>query len=126
MECIRDKETRELFSYIKRRHSVIKINEPESIEGELKIKSVRKYPIGLMSKQFRYEVDIEFKGCVWGRGTYSGVFKKYEQSQLASLSKVRLYRLMRQKLMPELKTKLSLFDVQLNRLENITKIKWVG
>lgn len=126
MGCIRDKETKELFSYIKRRHSVIKINEPESIEGELKIKSVRKYPIGLMSKQFRYEVDIEFKGYVWGRSSYSGVLKKYEQSQLASISKVRLYRLMRQKLMPEIKTKLSLFDVQLNRLENITKIKWVG
>jgi hypothetical protein len=34
--------------------------------------------------------------------------------------------MMRKKLMPELKTRLSLFDVQLNRLENIAKIKWVG
>ena len=126
MECIRDKETKSYFNYIKRKHSVIKVNEPESIEGELTIKSIRKYPMGALSKNFRYEVDIEFKGYVWGRTGYSGGFKKYEQRQLESLSKIRLYRLMRKKLMSELKTRLSLFDIQLTRVENITKIKWVG
>lgn len=126
MECIRDKETKSYFNYIKRKHSVIKVNEPESIEGELTIKTIRKYPINLLSKSFRYEVDIEFKGCVWGRSSYNGTLKKYEHRQLPTLSKIRLYRNMRQKLMPKLKTRLSLFDVQLNRIENIAKIKWVG
>ena len=126
MECIRDKETKSYFNYIKRKHSVIKVNEPESIEGELTIKTIRKYPINLLSKSFRYEVDIEFKGHIWGKSMYSAVVKNYEQKQLPTLSKIRVYRMMRKKLMPELKTRLSLFDVQLNRLENIAKIKWVG
>lgn len=125
MGCIRDKETRELFSYIKRKHSVIKFNSPEELEGEVVIKSIRKYR-SLSGNVFRYEVDIEFTGFVWGKTHYSRSIKKFEQRELSGLSKVKLYRLMRQRIMPVLKTRLSLFDIQLVRIENIAKIKWVG
>lgn len=119
MGCIRDKETRDLFSYIKRKHSVIKINEPESIQGELVIRSVRKY-------QYRYEVDVDFRGSIWGKGTYASTLRKYDHKDLPNLSKIRLYRIMRKKVVSYLKTKLSLFGVVIERTEHISKIKWVG
>lgn len=119
MGCIRDKETRDLFSYIKRKHSLIKINEPESIEGELVIKSVRKY-------KYRYEVDVDFRGFIWGKGSYASKIKKYDHSDLPHLSKIKLYRIMRKKVVSYLKTKLSLFGVEITRTEHISKIKWVG
>lgn len=127
MDCIKDKETKEYFNYIKKKHSVIKINYPESIDGEVIIKSIRKYPISrINSSLFRYEVDIDFKGCIWGRSSYRPKMQKHQQSDISSLSKVKIYRAMRTKVFADLKSRLSLFDVQLNRLENISKIKWVG
>lgn len=51
---------------------MIKINRPENIEGEVTIKSIRKYPGTYFLRNYIYEVDIEFKGCVWGRGWYEG------------------------------------------------------
>jgi hypothetical protein len=119
MECIRDNETKQLFNYIKKKHSVIKINEPESIDGELIIKSVRKY-------RYKYEVDVEFKGYVWGRNSYRPNLQKYGHTELPNLSKVKLYRLMRRKVLNNLKSKLSLFGIEINRPEDISRIKWVG
>ena len=119
MKCIRDKETRLLVDYIKRKHSVIKINEPESIEGELVIKSVRKY-------KHKYEVDVDFKGSIWGRGSYRPHIQKCEHKDMPNLSKVKLYRAMRIKCLEKLKSRLSLFGVEINRTEDISRIKWVG
>jgi hypothetical protein len=124
MDCIRDKETKEYFNYIKRKHSVIKINEPENIDGEVTIKSIRKYQT--YQNYFRYEVDIEFKGCVWGRGWYEGGAGKLEHRFLPTYYKIKVYRLIRKKIMSELRTKLSLFDIKIDKVENITKLKWVG
>jgi hypothetical protein len=126
MECIRDKETKSYFNYIKRKHSVIKINEPENVEGEVIIKSIRKYPCTYYLKNFRYEVDVEFKGCIWGRSWYEGGVGKLEYSKWSISNKIKVYRLIRKKIMPELRTKLSLFDIQIDKIEKITKLKWVG
>jgi len=125
MDCIRDKETKEYFNYIKRKHSVIKINEPENIEGEVIIKSIRKYPGTYFLGNYRYEVDIEFKGCVWGRGWYEGGAGKLEHRFLPTYYKIKVYKLIRKKIMPELRTKLSLFDIKVDKGESITKLKWV-
>jgi hypothetical protein len=127
MDCIRDKETKEYFNYIKRKHSMIKINEPENVEGEVIIKSIRKYPSTYyLNINFRYEVDIEFKGCVWGRGFWSdGCTGKLEHRFLHTYYKIKVYRLIRKKIMSELRTKLSLFDIELDKCESITKLKWV-
>jgi hypothetical protein len=119
MKCIRDKETKLLVDYIKRKHSVIKIDEPESIVGEFIIKSVRKY-------KYKYEVDVDFKGCIWGRGSYRPHLQKCEYTDISNLSKVKLYRAMRKKGLEKLKSKLSLFGVEINRPEDISRIKWVG
>lgn len=119
MKCIRDKETRILVDYIKRKHSVIKINEPESIKGEFIIKSVRKY-------KNKYEVDVDFKGYIWGRGSYRPNLQKCEYKDLPNLSKVKLYRVMRKKCLDKLKSRLSLFGIDINKTENISRIKWVG
>lgn len=119
MKCIRDKENTAIFSYIKKKHSVIQINEPESIVGELIIKSVRQYT-------YHYEVDVNFKGHIWGNGSYRPRLQKYEHTELPNLSKVKVYRAMRSKVFNCLKSKLSLFGVEINRIENISKIKWVG
>jgi hypothetical protein len=119
MECIRDKETKLLFDYIKRKHSVVKINEPESIVGEFIIKSIRKY-------KYSYQIDVEFKGSIWGRGSYRPNLHRYEHTQLSNLSKVKLYRAMRKKGLSNLKSKLSIFGVELKTSSDISKIKWVG
>jgi len=119
MKCIRDNETKQLVNYIKKKHSVIKIHEPESISGELIIKSVRKY-------KYRYEVDIDFKGSIWGRGSYRPHMQKYDYKDLPNLSKIKLYRAMRIKTLSKLKSKLSIFGVDIMRVEDISKIKWVG
>jgi len=124
MDCIRDKETKEYFNYIKRKHSVIKINEPENIDGEVTIKSIRKYQT--YQNYVRYEVDIEFKGSVWGRGSYRPHMQKHDYEDLPNLSKIKVYRAIRVKVLNSLKSKLSLFDIQINRAEHITKLKWVG
>lgn len=118
MGCIRNQENKSIFSYIKRKHSVIKLNYFENIVGELIIKSVRQY-------QYRYEVDVEFKGSIWGRGS-SGKISRFEQHQLVNLSKIKVYRIMRNKVLSDLKTKLSLFGVEIKRPGDISKIKWVG
>jgi hypothetical protein len=119
MKCIRDKETTEIFSYIKRKHSVINLNVPESIVGELTIKSVRKY-------RYHYEVDVDFKGHIWGRGSYRPHMQKYGHTELSNLSKVKLYRVMRSKVLNDLKNRLSLFGVEIRHTRDISKIKWVG
>jgi hypothetical protein len=119
MKCIRDKETKLLFDYIKKKHSVVKIDEPESIVGEFVIKSIRKY-------KYNYEVDLEFKGSIWGRGSYRPNLHRYEHTQLSSLSRVKLYRVMRKKGLTNLKSKLSLFGIEIKTTRDISKIKWVG
>lgn len=127
MGCIKDKETKEYFNYIKEKHSVIKIIYPESIEGEVTIKSIRKYPINRNNPfLFRYEVDIDFKGYIWGRSSYRPKMIKHEHSDLSYLSKVKLFRAMRTKVFADLKSRLSMFDVELNQIKDITKLKWVG
>jgi hypothetical protein len=124
MDCIRDNETKSYFNYIKKKHSVIKVSDPENIDGEATIKSIRKYQT--YQNYFRYEVDIEFKGCVWGRGWYEGGAGKLEHRFLPTYYKIKVYRLIRKKIMSELRTKLSLFDIKIDKVENITKLKWVG
>jgi hypothetical protein len=119
MKCIRDKETRLLFDYIKKKHSVVKIDEPESIVGEFIIKSIRKY-------NYDYEIDVEFKGSMWGRGSYRPNLIRYEHTQISNLSKVKLYRAMRKKGLERLKSKLSLFGIEINEARDISRIKWVG
>jgi hypothetical protein len=119
MKCIRDKETRLLFDYIKKKHSVVKIDDPESIVGEFIIKSIRKY-------NYDYEIDVEFKGSIWGRGSYQLHLHRYEHTQLSSLSKVKLYRAMRKKGLAKLKSKLSLFGIEINEARDISRLKWVG
>jgi hypothetical protein len=52
--------------------------------------------------------------------------QKFEHRELPNLSKVKLYRAMRKKVLNNLKSKLSLFGVEINRPEHISKIKWVG
>jgi hypothetical protein len=124
MDCIRDNETKSYFNYIKKKHSVIKVSDPENIDGEVTIKSIRKYQT--YQNRFRYEVDIEFKGSVWGRGSYRPHMQKCEYVDLPNLSKIKVYRAIRMKVLNNLKSKLSLFDIQINRIEDITKLKWVG
>jgi hypothetical protein len=124
MKCIRDNETKSYFNYIKKKHSVIKVSEFESIDGQVSVKSIRKYQT--YQNYVRYEVDIEFKGSIWGRGSYRPHMQKFEHRDLPNLSKVKLYRAMRKKVLDNLKSKLSLFGVEINRPEHISKIKWVG
>jgi hypothetical protein len=52
--------------------------------------------------------------------------QKCEYVDLPNLSKIKVYRAIRMKVLNNLKSKLSLFDIQINRIEDITKIKWVG
>ena len=124
MKCIRDNETKQLVNYIRKKHSVIKIDEPESIDGQVSIKSIRKYQT--YQNYVRYEVDIDFKGSIWGRGSYRPHMEKYEHKDLPNLSKIKLYRAMRRKVLDKLKSKLSLFDIEIKGPQDISKIKWVG
>ena len=124
MKCLRDRETIGIIKYIKRKHSVIKIDEPESIDGQVSIKSIRKYQT--YQNYFRYEVDVEFKGQFWHKSYHQKEPKKYEHKDFPGLSKIKVNRIIRKKIISYLNTRLSLFGIEIKHYDSITKFKWVG
>jgi hypothetical protein len=130
MDCIKDKDTTEVFSYLKKRHSKVKVDIENKIQGEIKITSVRKYlhyPYSLYpdKDKFRYEVDVEFTGDLWGRVNW-GQAQRFSYENVAKLSKVRAYRLIRKIILSELQKRLILFGVDITHIKDIKKLKWVG
>jgi hypothetical protein len=119
MECLRDRETVGIIKYIKRKHSVIKINDEDSICGEVIIKSIRQY-------RYRNEVDVEFKGQFWHKSYHQKEPKKYEHKDFPGLSKIKVNRMIRKKIISYLNTRLSLFGIEVKHYDSITKFKWVG
>jgi hypothetical protein len=131
MDCIKDKDTTEVFTYLKKRHSKVKVDIENKIQGEIKITSVRKYlhyPYSLYpdKDKFRYEVDVEFTGDLWGRVSNWGAAQRCSYGQIANLSKIRAYRLIRKIILPKLKDRLILFGVDITDINDIKKLKWVG
>ena len=125
MDCIKDKDTTEVFTYLKKRHSKVKVDIENKIQGEIKIKSVRKYSLYPDKDKFRYEVDVEFTGDLWGRVNW-GHAQRFSYENVAKLSKVRAYRLIRKIILSELQKRLILFGVDITHIKDIKKLKWVG
>jgi hypothetical protein len=116
MRMSRTKESLTLRKVLKKYNSV-KLLSREEIDGDIIISSVRFYGS-------RAEIDIEFKGKIYARKSW-GKTEWIDASFLPNASKVRVYRLIRRRIFPFLKTHLSYFDVNLHYVEQIKKVKWV-
>jgi hypothetical protein len=116
MRMSRTNESLTLRKVLKKYNSV-KLLSREDIDGDITISSVRFY--GPMA-----EIDIEFKGKIYARKTL-GKTEWFDASVLPNASKVRVYRLIRRRVFPFLKTHLSYFDINLHYVEQIKKVRWV-
>jgi hypothetical protein len=115
MKMSKDKESLDIRRVLKKYNSV-KLLSRDYIDGDITIQSIRFYgPTA--------EIDIQFKGKIYARRSRNSEW--FDASILPTSSKVRVYRLIRVKVFPFLKTHLSYFGVHINYIEQIKKIKWV-
>lgn len=116
MRMSRTNEALTLRKVLKKYNSV-KLLSREEIDGDISISSVRFYGP-------RAEIDIEFKGKIYARKSW-GKTEWIDASFLPKASKIRVYRLIRRRVFPFLRTHLSYFDVNLHYVEQIKKVRWV-
>ena len=88
------------------------------IKGTFSISGYRKY-------SFYSEVDIEFKGEIWVRFNRTTGWFSPKQLIDKGASIVRVNRLVRQKLLPEISFNKLCFSVEVRCLSDIKKLKYI-
>jgi hypothetical protein len=95
--------------------------QTESIDGVIEIVGYRTY----MGHE---EVDINFKGKIFVGVGYSRIWVDYNyyQSEIKSISKIKLTRFFRKKCLDVVQTQMLFFGARINYTWHIKKVKWIG
>jgi len=98
--------------------SEIPVNN-EYLRGTVKITNYRKYSL-------HSEVDVTYEGEIFV-SIVSGYSSWFDKSILTKylISKIKLNRFLRKKLLNDVKNRLNYFDVDLRTYHDIRKIKWI-
>lgn len=121
MRMLRTTETKDTSKALKKFGNKISVSN-DSLRGTFTIKNYRKY-------KYHPEVDLIFEGEIYvtlnrKRDWYDSSVLNKVLSNGARISKVKLNRFMRKKIMFEVKTYCNYFDVDLTSYDLIKKIIW--
>lgn len=111
---------REVQPYVKK-YGTIKISK-RLISGEIKIVFLRQNK-RVYNFQQKISVGVEFRGKIT-TNRHPNIWYSYEN--LPELSKIKVYRYIRQHIFEEINDYLRIFDINLLHYSNIRTFKWVG